>query len=156
VDYEPGESATGVFGGNSNWRGPIWFPLNYLLIEALERYHHFFGEDFKVECPTGSGKMMNLKDVARELAGRLTKIFLPDKSGVRPCFGGDQRFQSDPNWKNLVLFHEYFNGDTGKGLGASHQTGWTALVIRHLEDLGRKRETPAAQSKKESGKPQQK
>jgi hypothetical protein len=139
VGYEPGESATGLFGGNSNWRGPIWFPMNYLIIEALERYHHFFGEGFKVECPSGSGKMMNLKDVARELASRLTKIFLPDKSGRRPSCGGDPRFLSDPNWKNLVLFHEYFHGETGKGLGASHQTGWTALVIRHLEDIARKR-----------------
>jgi hypothetical protein len=147
VDYEPGESATGLFGGNSNWRGPIWFPMNYLIIEALERYHHFFGEDFKVECPTGSGKMMNLKDVARELASRLTKIFLPDKSGRRPSCGGDTRFQSDPNWKNLVLFHEYFHGETGKGLGASHQTGWTALVIRHLEDIARKRTRDTAPQK---------
>jgi hypothetical protein len=139
VDYEPGESRTGLFGGNSNWRGPIWFPINYLTVEALERYHHFYGESFKVECPTGSGKMMNLREVSRELAMRLTKLFLPDKDGQRPCCGGDPRFVNDPNWKDLVLFHEFFHGDTGKGLGASHQTGWTALVIRYLEDLGRKR-----------------
>ncbi len=139
VDYQPGESTTGLFGGNSNWRGPIWFPGNYLIIESLERYHRFYGDDFKVECPAGSGKMLNLKEIARELASRLTKLFLPDKSGHKPCYGGDARYANDPNWKDLVLFHEYFNGDTGKGLGASHQTGWTALVVRHLEDIGRRR-----------------
>jgi Glycosyl hydrolase family 63 C-terminal domain len=139
VDYEPGESSTGLFGGNSNWRGPVWFPINYLIVEALERYHRFYGDDFKIECPARSGKFLNLKEIARELASRLTKLFLPDKSGNRPCFGGDARYVNDPNWKDLVLFHEYFNGDTGKGLGASHQTGWTALVIRHLEDIGHRR-----------------
>ena len=139
VDYEPGESTTGLFGGNSNWRGPVWFPINYLIIEALERYHRFYGDDFKVECPAGSGKMLNLKEIAHELAARLTRLFLPDKSGRRPASGDDARFSNDPNWKDLVLFHEYFHGDTGKGLGASHQTGWTALVIRHLEDIGRRR-----------------
>ncbi len=139
VDYQPGESTTGLFGGNSNWRGPVWFPGNYLIIEALERYHRFHGDDFKVECPTGSGKLLNLREVAHELAARLTRLFLPDKSGRRPSSGDDLRFANDPNWKDLVLFHEYFNGDTGKGLGASHQTGWTALVIRHLEDIGRRR-----------------
>jgi hypothetical protein len=147
VDYEPGESSTGVFGGNSNWRGPVWFPINYLIVEALERYHHFYGEEFKVECPTGSGKMMTLREAAHELAARLTKIFLPDKSGVRPCFNHDPRFTEDPHWKNLVLFHEYFHGETGKGLGANHQTGWTALVIRHLEDIGRRRERETPKKK---------
>jgi hypothetical protein len=139
VDYEPGESGTGLFGGNSNWRGPVWFPINYLLIEALERYHHFYGDSFKTECPVGSGKMLTLKEVAREISTRLGSLFVPDASGRRPSSGGDPRYSSDPNWKNLVLFHEYFNGDTGKGLGASHQTGWTALVIRLFEDLARRR-----------------
>ncbi|MDB6121705.1 MAG: glucosidase [Pedosphaera sp.] len=140
VDYVPGESTTGLFGGNSNWRGPIWFPVNYLVIEALERYHHFYGDSFKVEYPTGSGTMLNLKQVARELAVRLAKIFIPDENGRRPCNGDDSRFQNDPHWKDLVLFHEYFHGETGKGLGANHQTGWTALAIRSMEDLARKRD----------------
>jgi hypothetical protein len=139
VEYDPGESTTGLFGGNSNWRGPVWFPINYLIIEALERYHRFYGDEFKVEFPTGSGRFLNLKETARELATRLTRLFLPDNSGRRPCNGDDPRFSNDPNWKDLVLFHEFFHGDNGKGLGASHQTGWTALVIRSLEDLGRRR-----------------
>jgi hypothetical protein len=128
VKYVPGESDNALYGGNSNWRGPIWFPLNYLLIEALERYHYFFGDDFSVECPTGSGKMKNLLEVADELASRLSKLFLRNKDGGRPCCGDDARFAKDPHWKELVLFHEFFHGDSGKGLGASHQTGWTALV----------------------------
>jgi len=128
VDYIPGESNTGLFGGNSNWRGPIWFPLNFLLIEALERYHHFYGNTLQVECPTGSGQMMNLKEVASELASRLTRLFLPDGTGRRPCHGDDRRYANDQHWRELVLFHEYFHGDTGRGVGASHQTGWTALV----------------------------
>jgi hypothetical protein len=135
VDYDPGESTSGLFGGNSNWRGPIWFPLNYLLIEALERYHHFFGESLRVECPTGSGKWRNLKEVAGELSARLARIFLLDSQGCRPCHGGDPRYAKDPHWRSLVLFHEYFHGETGRGLGASHQTGWTALVLRNMEDL---------------------
>jgi hypothetical protein len=130
VQYVPGESDTELFGGNSNWRGPIWFPINYLLIEALESYHLFYGDDLKVECPTGSGRMMNLQEVARELAHRLATIFLADENGRRPCHGGDNRWATDPNWKDLVLFHEYFHGDTGRGLGANHQTGWSALVVR--------------------------
>ncbi len=128
VKYVPGESDNTLYGGNSNWRGPVWFPLNYLLIESLERYHHFYGDDFTVECPTGSGRMMNLLQVADELGSRLSKLFLRSKDGMRPCFGNDARFAKDPHWKDLILFHEYFHGDTGKGLGASHQTGWTALV----------------------------
>jgi hypothetical protein len=139
VEYVPGESNTGLFGGNSNWRGPIWFPVNYLLIEALERYHHFYGNSFKVECPVGSGRMMNLREVAHELATRLTRLFLPDEAGRRPCHGGDERYATDPNWKDLVLFHEYFHGDNGRGVGASHQTGWTALVASLIRDLAQRR-----------------
>jgi len=137
VDYAPGEGRTRLFGGNSNWRGPIWFPINYLLVEALERYHHFFGDDVTVECPVGSGRMMNLSEVAQELATRLGAIFLPDRAGHRPCNGGEARYGRDPYWKDLVLLHEYFHGDTGRGLGASHQTGWTALVIKCLEETAR-------------------
>jgi hypothetical protein len=135
VDYAPGESVTGLFGGNSNWRGPIWFPLNYLIVEALERYHHFYGDELQVEYPTGSSHTMNLGEVARELRARLGKIFLPADSGHRPCHGDDERYAADPYWKDLVLFHEYFHGDSGKGLGASHQTGWTALAIKFLEEM---------------------
>ncbi len=134
VGYVPAESDTGVFGGNSNWRGPIWFPVNYLLVEALERYHHFYGDSLKVECPTGSGRFMTLGEVAREIARRLASIFKAGEGGHRPCHGGDPRFASDPHWKDLLLFHEYFHGDTGRGVGASHQTGWTALVSRYLLD----------------------
>ncbi len=133
VAYVPGDSDSRMFGGNSNWRGPIWLPVNYLLIEALERYHHFYGDTLRVECPTGSGQSMNLGEVARELSARLARIFLPDGQGCRPCHGTDRRFADDPHWRNLILFHEYFHGDNGRGLGASHQTGWTALVARLLE-----------------------
>ncbi len=136
VDYAPGESRTGIFGGNSNWRGPIWFPVNYLIVEALERYSHFYGDDLLVECPTGSGKRVNLTKAAEEINRRLASIFLPDKNGRRPFAGGDSRWASDPHWRDLVLFHEYFHGETGKGLGANHQTGWTALAIRSIEDTG--------------------
>jgi hypothetical protein len=131
--YVPGDSDSGMFGGNSNWRGPVWFPVNYLLIEALERYHHFYGEALRVECPTGSGRSMNLAEVACELAARLTRIFLPDAQGCRPCHGSERRFADDPHWQDLILFYEYFHGDNGRGVGASHQTGWTALVVRLLE-----------------------
>jgi hypothetical protein len=141
VDYVPGESNTGLFGGNSNWRGPIWFPVNFLLIEALERYHHFYGDELLVECPTGSRQMLNLKEVASELASRLTRLFLPDESARRPCHGNDRRYADDPNWRDLVLFHEYFHGDTGRGVGASHQTGWTALVANLLHDLAKSRKS---------------
>ena len=135
VGYAPGESPSGMFGGNSNWRGPVWFPINYLLIEALERYHRFYGDDFKVECPVGSGIFLNLSEVAHFLSCRLTSLFTPDGAGSRPCHAGDSRYASDPHWRDLVLFHEYFHGDTGRGLGATHQTGWTALVTRCIEDL---------------------
>jgi hypothetical protein len=143
VDYEPGESTTGLFGGNSNWRGPVWFPINFLLLEALERYDHFYGDSLQVECPTGSGRMMNLRQVAVVLSARLANIFLPDANGRRPCNGHDLRFATDPHWRDLVLFHEYFHGETGHGLGASHQTGWTALVIRSIADVAKQRETAA-------------
>jgi hypothetical protein len=139
VDYVPGESSTGLFGGNSNWRGPVWFPINHLVLEALERYHHFYGDDLTVECPVGSGRRMNLAEVAEELGRRLGSIFLPGTNGHRPCHGGDPRYANDPHWKDLVLFHEYFHGDTGRGVGATHQTGWTALVLRSIEDMVRKR-----------------
>ena len=132
VPYTPGESDTYVFGGNSNWRGPIWFPLNYLIVEALERYDHFYGETLKVECPTGSGQMMGLKDVAAEITRRHIRLFLPDETGHRPC-QGNRPCAEGPHWQDLVLFYEYFHADTGRGLGASHQTGWTALVTRFLE-----------------------
>ena len=132
-------STTGIFGGNSNWRGPIWFPVNYLLIEALERYHHFYGDGFKVESPVGSGRTMTLKEVAHELASRLARLFLPDANGRRPFQGEPTRLTSDPAFRNLVQFHEYFHGDSGRGLGASHQTGWTALAIRCIDDLAHAR-----------------
>jgi hypothetical protein len=136
VDYEPAESSNGLFGGNSNWRGPIWFPLNYLLIESLQKFHHYLGPDFKVECPTGSGQMMNLWEVAGELSRRLSRIFLLDENGRRPVFGATEKFQTDLRWRNLVPFHEYFHGDTGMGIGASHQTGWTGLVAKLLQQSG--------------------
>jgi len=139
VDYSPGESTTGLFGGNSNWRGPIWFPVNYLLIEALERYHHFYGPEFTVEYPVGSGVQRNLREIAADLEVRLASLFLPDKSGRRPCHGDETRFATDPHWRELVLFHEYFHADTGRGLGANHQTGWTALALRHIENVAKRR-----------------
>jgi hypothetical protein len=139
VEYTPGESNSGLFGGNSNWRGPIWFPVNYLLVEALERYHHFFGDEFTVECPTGSGRMLNLKEVSNELCSRLARIFLPDASGRRAFRGDDPFLSRDPHSRELVLFHEYFHGETGRGVGASHQTGWTALAVSCLEKLAKTR-----------------
>lgn len=140
IGYEPAESCGPLFGGNSNWRGPVWLPINYLLIEALERYHHFYGDSMQIECPTGSGKMMNLQQVAIELSARLTRIFLPDAEGRRPCYGDDPRFAEDPCWRDLVQFHEYFHGDNGRGLGASHQTGWTALITRCINTVARVQE----------------
>ena len=141
VDYAPGESVSGLFGGNSNWRGPVWLPLNFLLIEALDRYHLFYGADLTVECPTGSGHYMTLSEVAREIERRLASLFLADASGARAVHGGDPRYTHDPHWKDLVLFYEYFHGDTGRGVGASHQTGWTALVVRCIEEAARRRTT---------------
>ena len=135
IRYEPGESDTGMFGGNSNWRGPLWMPINFLLIESLERYHHFYGEDFKIECPAGSGNLMTLRHVARELKHRMTGLFLPDKDGRRPI-NGDEALFDDPHFRDLLLFPEYFHGDTGRACGATHQTGWTALIGRLIEDTG--------------------
>jgi hypothetical protein len=137
VDYSPGESTTTLFGGNSNWRGPVWMPMNFLLVEALERYHHFYGDALTVECPTGSGRQLTLKQVAREISRRLASIFLRDANGHRPCHGGDERYADDPHWRDLLLFHEYFHGDTGRGCGASHQTGWTALAARFIDDYAK-------------------
>ncbi|MGH7884197.1 MAG: MGH1-like glycoside hydrolase domain-containing protein, partial [Thermodesulfobacteriota bacterium] len=136
VDYEPAESSTGLFGGNSNWRGPIWFPVNYLIIESLQKFHYYLGDDFKVECPTGSGNMMNLWEVAAELSHRLTRIFIKEPDGKRPVYGGNEKFQTDTNWHDLILFHEYFHGDNGAGIGASHQTGWTGLVAKLIQQGG--------------------
>jgi hypothetical protein len=136
VDYEPGESSTGLFGGNSNWRGPIWFPVNYMLIESLQKFHHYLGDDYKVECPTGSGQYMNLAEVSTELSLRLTRIFLRDENCARPVHGGDGAYREDPHWRDLVLFYEYFHGDDGSGVGASHQTGWTGLVSKLIQQSG--------------------
>jgi hypothetical protein len=136
LDYEPGESTTELFGGNSNWRGPIWFPVNYLILRALRQYHRYYGDAFKIECPTGSGKPMTLAEISRALARRLCHIFLRDKYGNRPVFGSNTLFNNDPHWRDLIPFHEYFHGDTGRGCGASHQTGWTGLVAQILIDRG--------------------
>ncbi len=135
VDYEPAESSTGLFGGNSNWRGPIWFPVNYLLVESLQKFHHYFGNEAKFECPTGSGKKLTLWEISAEVSRRLTRIFLRD-GDRRPVFGGIQKFQVDPHWRDLILFHEYFHGDDGVGIGANHQTGWTGLVAKLIEQSG--------------------
>jgi len=146
VDYVPAESDSGLFGGNSNWRGPIWFPVNYLLVEALERYYHFYRDSLKFECPTGSKNLLTLREIAHELSSRLASIFLPDKNGRRPFAGADPRWTTDPHWRNLILFHEYFHGENGSGLGASHQTGWSALAVRCVEDLARRRPRPNEQA----------
>jgi hypothetical protein len=141
VDYEPAESTSGLFGGNSNWRGPIWFPINFLLVEALQKFHHYFGDSYTVECPTGSGRQMTLWQVSQEISRRLSRIFTEDTNGRRPVFGGIELFQTDPNWHDLIPFHEYFHGDTGAGIGASHQTGWTALVAKLLQQSGEHHES---------------
>jgi hypothetical protein len=137
VRYVPAESNTGMFGGNSNWRGPIWFPINTLLLRSLLVMYSFYGDDFKVECPTGSGQLMTLFEVAKELSRRLSSIFVRDHQGRRPVYGGTKKFQEDPHWRDYVLFYEYFHGDDGAGLGASHQTGWTGLVARMLDLFAR-------------------
>jgi hypothetical protein len=131
-----------MFGGNSNWRGPIWMPVNALIIRALLQYYTYYGDDFTVECPTGSGNRMNLYQVAHEVSRRLANIFLQDQAGRRPVYGGIPKFQTDPHWRNLILFYEYFHGDNGAGLGASHQTGWTGIVARLLHFFA---STPAEQ-----------
>ena len=136
VAYEPGESSSGLFGGNSNWRGPVWFPVNFLLIEALQKFHHYLGDGFRVECPTGSGRELTLREVATELSQRLTRTFLKNADGRRSVFGDRALFNDDPLWRDLIPFHEYFHGETGAGVGASHQTGWTALVAKLLQQSG--------------------
>jgi hypothetical protein len=134
VAYVPGDSDPGMFGGNSNWRGPVWMPIKFLLYTELLRLYTYFGEDFKVECPTGSGQMMTLFEVAKELGERLSRIFLrADGDGGRPAYGADPKFRDDPHWRDLVQFHEYFHGDTGAGIGASHQSGWTGCVARIIQ-----------------------
>ena len=147
VSYEPGESTTGLFGGNSNWRGPIWFPVNFLLVESLQRFHHYLGDAFSVECPTGSGQWMNLSEVAAELSRRLARPFLRGTDGTRPVHGMHEQFQSDPHWRDLVLFYEYFHGDNGRGVGASHQTGWTGLVAKLLQQAGERDQSAAAEER---------
>lgn len=136
VSYLPAESNTGMFGGNSNWRGPIWMPVNILIIRALLHYYLYYGDDFKVECPTGSGKMMNLFEISKEISSRLINIFLPDEQGRRPVFGGNEKFHHDPKWKDYLLFYEYFHGDNGAGIGASHQTGWTGVISTLIKLYG--------------------
>jgi len=136
VDYEPAESTSGLFGGNSNWRGPVWFPVNYLIIESLQKFHYYLGDKYKVEYPTGSGHMKALDDVAAELSRRLVHIFLRGPDGRRPFYGGTEKFQQDQHWRDLILFHEYFHGDNGAGVGASHQTGWTGLVAKLIQQSG--------------------
>jgi hypothetical protein len=132
VRYEPGESTTPLFGGNSNWRGPVWLPINYLLIEALKTFHHYYADDFLVESPTGSGRMCTLLQIADDLSVRLERLFARGPDGRRPVFAGVELFQADPRWREHLLFYEYFDGETGRGLGASHQTGWTALIANLL------------------------
>jgi Mannosylglycerate hydrolase MGH1-like glycoside hydrolase domain len=136
VEYLPGESNSGLFGGNSNWRGPIWFPVNYLLIESLQQFHHYYGDDFKVECPTGSGQYLTLSEIADELSQRLIGIFARDAAGRRAVFGEQGYFQRDEHWRDYVPFHEYFHGDSGAGVGASHQTGWTGVIAKLIQQQG--------------------
>jgi hypothetical protein len=136
VNYLPAESDTGMFGGNSNWRGPVWMPVNALIIRGLMTYYLYYGDSFKIECPTGSGNWMNLLQVAGEITKRLTGIFLVDDQGRRPVYGGTEKFQTDPHWRDCLLFYEYFHGDNGAGLGASHQTGWTGIIARMMEIFG--------------------
>jgi hypothetical protein len=136
VDYLPAESNTGMFGGNSNWRGPVWMPMNVMILRALLSFYLYYGDNFKIECPTGSGNMMNLFEVARDLSERLTAIFTRNSEGRRPVYGGLEKFQHDPYWRDYILFYEYFHGDNGAGLGASHQTGWTGVVAKIIELFG--------------------
>jgi hypothetical protein len=133
VEYQPGESTSGLFGGNSNWRGPIWFPVNYLIIESLQKFHHYYGDEFKIECPTGSGRYLTIAQVAAELGRRLTRLFTRDENGRRPVFGQNDRLQNDPHFRDYLSFHEYFHGDNGRGVGASHQSGWTGLIAKIIQ-----------------------
>jgi hypothetical protein len=137
VDYLPAESTSGLFGGNSNWRGPVWVPVNALIIRALMSFYEYYGDNFKIECPTGSGNLINLFEVAREIVERLAKLFLRDEHGRRPVYGATEKFQSDPHWRDNILFYEYFHGDIGAGIGASHQTGWTGVVGLLIDLFGR-------------------
>jgi hypothetical protein len=136
VRYEPAESESRLFGGNSNWRGPIWFPVNFLLIDAMREYHRYYGDEFRIECPTGSGKFVSIAEAADEVARRLTRIFLPGPDGVRPFMSHQPGLARDPHFKDHLLFHEYFHGDTGRGVGALHQTGWTGLVANLILGMG--------------------
>jgi hypothetical protein len=139
VSYDPGDSTTALFGGNSNWRGPIWMPVNYLLTQALRRFCQYYGDSVQVECPTGSGRLMNLEQVADQITDRLVNIFRRDENGRRPVFGNNEKFQTDPNWRDYIPFYEFFHGDSGCGMGASHQTGWTALVASMISELAEER-----------------
>lgn len=143
VRYWPAESMSGLFGGNSNWRGPIWMPVNYLIIESLQKFHHYYGDDFKIECPTGSGRFITIREIADELARRLSSLFLKSEDGERPVLKSHPKLARDPHFKDYVLFHEYFHGDTGRGVGASHQTGWTGLIAKLLQPPARTREATA-------------
>jgi hypothetical protein len=151
VDYLPAESNTGMFGGNSNWRGPVWMPVNVMLVRALLNFYLYYGDNFKIECPTGSGKMMNLFEVSKDIADRLTRIFLRGEHGQRPVYGGTEKFQSDPHWRDHILFYEYFHGDNGAGLGASHQTGWTGCVAKLIQLYGIIDATRALEGGKRAG-----
>jgi hypothetical protein len=133
VGYLPGDSDSGMFGGNSNWRGPVWMPVNLLIIRALLQFHLYYGDDWRIECPTGSGRLMNLFEIAREIAARLASPFLRDASGRRPVYGGSEKFQTDPHWRDLILFYEYYQGDNGAGIGASHQTGWSGTIAKLIQ-----------------------
>jgi hypothetical protein len=156
LQYDPAESPTGLFGGNSNWRGPVWMPLNYLMIESLQKFHHYLGGDYKVECPTGSGRWKTLWEVSLELSRRLISIFARNDEGRRPLFGESEKLQRDPHWRDYLLFYEYFHGDNGAGLGASHQTGWTGLIAKLLQQWGEYSRRPpeaAFQRGHEAGQP---
>jgi hypothetical protein len=141
VAYCPGESKSELFGGNSNWRGPIWMPVNFLLIESLQKFHHYYGDDFKLECPARSGKFLTILEVAEELSRRLQRIFLRDENGRRAVFGRNEKFQNDPHFRDYIFFHEYFHGDNGRGVGASHQTGWTGLIAKLIQPRSGGRES---------------
>jgi len=144
IEYTPGESSTGLFGGNSNWRGPVWIPLNYLIVESLQRFHYYYGDDFKVECPTGSGQYLTLNEIAEEISRRLSNLFLRNENGIRPVFGDNYKLQYDLHFNNYILFYEYFHGDNGRGVGASHQTGWTGLAAKLLQPRKIKQEVKVA------------